>query len=303
MSGKDPYAVLGVTRDASADDIKSAYRKLARQYHPDVNPDNPEAEEKFKEASQAYAVLSDQEKRARFDQTGSMEDVPNQDFFQNVDFSDLFGTFFGGFGTSSRASRSAGWDGEDLRAEVSVTLLDVLTGVAIPVEYRRMARCTTCSGSGAAPGTQPETCRSCEGRGMVTRVQETFLGSFRTSTVCPDCRGEGRVIKDACPECKGRRLVTVDAAIEVNVPAGIDDGMTLRVSGRGSDGVGIGSPGDLYVVVHLQRDPRFVRQGSDLLTTLELTYPQVALGDKVKIAGLTDDVEIEIKPGTQPGHE
>jgi molecular chaperone DnaJ len=303
MSVSDPYAVLGVARDASADEIKSAYRRLARQFHPDVNPNNPEAEEKFKEASQAYAVLSDADKRARYDQTGQVEDVPAGDFFQNVDFSDLFGTFFGGFGTSARASRSAGWDGEDLRAEASITLLDVLTGVEVPVEYRRMARCGTCSGSGAAPGTEPETCRSCDGRGMVTRVQDTFLGSFRTSTVCPDCRGEGRVIREACPECRGRRLVTVDAAIEVSIPAGIDDGMTLRVSGRGSDGVGIGAPGDLYVVVHVKSEPRFVRQGTDLYTSLELTYPQVALGDKVRIRGLTDDLEIEVKPGTQPGHE
>jgi molecular chaperone DnaJ len=303
MSVTDPYEVLGVARDASADEIKSAYRRLARQYHPDVNPNNPEAEEKFKEASQAYAILSDDEKRARFDQTGRVDDVPNQDFFQNVDFGDLFGTFFGGFGTSSRASRSAGWDGEDLRAEVTITLTDVLVGVAKPIEYRRMARCTTCGATGAAPGTEPETCKSCDGRGMVTRVQETFLGSFRTSTVCPDCRGEGRVIREACPECKGRRLVAADATIEVTIPPGIEDGMTLRVSGRGSDGVGIGAPGDLYVVVHVARDKRFVRQGTDLYTEVELTYPQVALGDKVKIVGLTDELTLDVKPGTQPGHE
>ncbi len=303
MSVKDPYAVLGVSRDASADDIRSAYRRLARQFHPDVNPDNPEAEEKFKEVSQAYAVLSDEEKRARFDHTGSVEEVPNQDFFQNVDFSDLFGSFFGGFGTSQRASRASGWDGEDLRAEVSVTLLEVLEGAHKPIEYRRMAKCDTCSGSGAAPGTEPETCDTCGGRGMVTRVQETFIGSIRTSTGCPTCGGEGRIVRTPCTECKGRRLVVKDAAIEVTVPAGIEDGMTLRVSGRGSDGVGTGAPGDLYVVVHVVNDPRFVRRGSDLYTELRLTFPQAALGDKVQVQGLTGAIDASVKAGTQPGHE
>lgn len=303
MSVIDPYTVLGVARDASADDIRSAYRRLARKYHPDVNPDNPEAEEKFKEASQAYAVLSDEEKRARYDQTGSVDEVPNQDFFQNVDFSDLFGSFFGGFGTSQRASRASGWDGEDLRAEVTVSLVDVLEDTERQIQYKRMAKCGTCSGSGAAPGTEPETCGTCEGRGMVTRVQETFIGSIRTSSACPTCGGEGRLIKSPCSECKGRRLVVAESSIEVTVPAGIEDGMTLRVTGRGSDGVGIGAPGDLYVVVHVQQDKRFVRRGPDLYTELNLTFPQAALGDKVKVQGLRGEIELSVKAGTQPGHE
>ncbi len=303
MSLTDPYAVLGVSRDASADDIRTAYRKLARQYHPDVNPDNPAAEEKFKEASQAYAVLSDDEKRARFDQTGSIDEVPNQDYFQNVNFSDLFEAMMGGFGTSSRASRSAGRNGEDLRAEVTLELLDVLTGVEKPINYRRMSRCSVCSGSGAAPGTQPETCGTCKGQGMVTRVQDTFIGSIRTSTTCPTCGGAGKQIKSPCENCKGRGLEVVDADISVNVPPGIEDGMTLRVSGRGSDGVGAGVAGDLYVVVHVKQDSRFVRNGADLHTEVELTFPQAALGDKFKLRGLTDDLDLSVKAGTQPGHE
>lgn len=300
---KDPYAVLGVARDAGADEIRSAYRRIARQYHPDVNPDNPEAEEKFKEASQAYAVLSDEEKRARFDQTGSVDDVASQDFYQNVDFSDLFEAFMGGFGTSARASRSAGRNGEDLRAEVTLDLLDVLTGVERPVSYRRMGKCKVCEGSGAAPGTVPETCQTCSGRGMVTRIQDTFIGSIRTSTTCPACNGAGKTIKTPCENCKGRGLEVVDENISVSVPPGIEDGMTLRVSGRGSDGVGQGVAGDLYVVVHVNQDKRFVRNGSDLHTQLDLTFPQVALGDKVKVQGLTDKIDLQVKAGTQPGQE
>jgi molecular chaperone DnaJ len=303
MSVKDPYAVLGVSRDASQDEIRSAYRKLARQYHPDVNPDNPDAEEKFKEASQAYAVLSDEEKRARYDRTGSMEEVPMGDFFQQTDFSDLFEAFMGGFGVSSRASRSAGRNGEDVRADVTVSLMDVLTGVEKPVQYRKLARCSNCEGSGAAPGTQPEVCRTCGGQGMVTRIQDTFIGSIRTSTTCPACGGAGKTIAEPCPKCKGRALEVADASVAVAVPAGIEDGMTLRVSGRGSDGVGAGVPGDLYVVVHVEEDARFERRGPDLATTLELTYPQLALGDKVRVPGLTGDLEAVVKAGTQPGHE
>lgn len=302
MSVTDPYAVLGVSRDAGPDEIRTAYRRLARQYHPDVNPDNPEAEEKFKEASQAYAILSDEEKRARFDQTGSVEDVPGENF-QNVDFSDLFEQFFGGFGVSSRASRSAGRNGEDLRTEVRLDLMDVLTGVERPVTYRRMAKCSTCEGSGAAPGTQPEVCTTCRGQGMVTRIQDTFIGSIRTSTTCPACNGAGKTIKEPCPTCRGRGLEVSDAEVLVTVPPGIEDGMTLRVSGRGSDGVGVGAPGDLYVVVHVEPDPRFVRNGPDLHTTLDLTFPQLVLGDKVKLRGLTDELEAVVKAGTQPDYE
>jgi molecular chaperone DnaJ len=302
MPLKDPYATLGVSRDASADEIRSAYRRLARQYHPDVNPDNPEAEEKFKEASAAYAVLSDDEKRARFDQTGSLDDVPNQDFFQNVDFSDLFEAFMG-FGSSARASRAAGRNGEDLRAEVTVSLMDVLTGVERPISYRRMARCSGCDGSGAAKGTSPEQCKACSGSGMVTRIQETFIGSIRTSTTCPECRGAGKIVRTPCEVCKGRSVEVVDAQVAVAVPPGIEDKMTLRVSGRGSDGVGSGAPGDLYVVVHVTPDPRFQRNGADLHAHLDLTFPQCALGDKVEVPGLTDTLEAAVKPGTQPGHE
>lgn len=302
MPLSDPYAVLGVSRGASADEVRSAYRRLARQYHPDVNPDDPGAEEKFKEVSQAYAILSDEEKRARFDQTGSVEEVPNQDYFTNVDFSDLFEAFMGGFG-GGRSSRTAGRDGEDLRAEVRLELIDVLTGVEKPIKYKKMARCAKCEGSGAAPGTKPETCRACKGQGMVARVQETFIGSIRTSTTCPTCGGVGKTIESPCDQCRGKGLDVVEVEIEVSVPPGIEDGMTLRVSGRGSDGLGAGAPGDLYVIVHVRQDERFARKGPDLYTVLDLTFPQVALGDRVKVQGLTDVLETDIKSGTSHGEE
>ncbi len=301
MSVTDPYAVLGVQRNASQDDIRAAYRQLARQYHPDVNPDNPEAEEKFKEVSQAYAVLSDEDKRAKFDRTGSVEDAVGADHFQNVDFSDLFEAFMGGFG--GQRQRAAGRHGEDLRADVTLDLLEVFEETEKPIKYKKMARCTRCEGGGAEPGTKPETCAQCKGQGVIGRIQQTFIGSIRTSVTCNACGGEGRTIRNPCTQCKGRCLETVQSELEVKVPAGIEDGMTLRLSGRGSDGLGAGSPGDLYVVVHVKPDHRFERNGTELYSKVELTYPQVVLGDRVQIDGLTGSLDLNVPAGTQPGHE
>lgn len=297
----DPYAVLGVQRDASQDDIRAAYRRLARQYHPDVNPDNPEAEEKFKEASQAYSVLSDEEKRARFDQTGSLDDAVGSGGYQNVDFSDLFEAFMGGFG--GQRQRSVGRHGEDLRADVTLDLIDVLNETERDISFKKMARCSRCDGGGAEPGTKAETCAQCKGQGAVGRIQQTFIGSIRTSVTCNVCGGEGRIIRNLCTQCKGRCLETVPVELEIKVPAGIEDGMTLRVSGKGSDGLGAGSPGDLYVVVHVKTDARFERNGTELFSKIELTFPQVALGDQVEIAGLTGPLDLVVPRGTQPGHE
>ena len=303
MSVTDPYVVLEVPREATADEIKSAYRHLARKYHPDVNPDNPDAEERFKEVSQAYAVLSDDEKRAHFDQFGSVDIGQGQGFSTQVDFSDLFEAFLGGFGGGRQADPTAGRNGEDLRAEVTLSLLDVLTGVERPIKYRRMAECSSCEGSGAAEGTRPKQCGTCDGRGMVTRVQQTFIGGIRTSTTCPECKGAGQIIESPCETCKGRGLEVVDAEIDVTVPPGVESGMTLRVAGRGSDGVGTGAPGDLFVVIAVKDDRRFVRRGPDLYTEIELTFPQAALGDQIEIEGLTGALKIDVKHGMQPGHE
>ncbi|MBS1715888.1 MAG: molecular chaperone DnaJ [Armatimonadetes bacterium] len=303
---QDPYSVLGVSRDASADEIKSAYRKLARQYHPDVNPDNPDAEEKFKEVSAAYAVLSDPEKRSRFDQTGLTDDAPSGpgDFYGagGAGFGDLFGmmeeAFFGGQG---RGRRSTGRDGDDHRVDVTLNLEEVLSGTDKLVSFRRLASCGTCGGNGAAPGTSPETCRTCQGSGVVTRMQQTILGSIRTTVTCGTCNGAGKSIATPCTNCHGRGLETVTEKLTVTVPAGIEDGQTLRLGGQGSDGTQGGAKGDLYVVVHVPEDPRFDRQGRTLTTRYPLTFAQAVIGDHVTVQGLTGDLKVDVEPGTQPG--
>lgn len=306
MPVKDPYATLGVSRQASPEDIKSAFRKLARQYHPDVNPGNPEAEEKFKEIGEAYAILSDPEKKERFDRYGVTEDQPGAGpgggfYTQDVGFGDLFEAFFGqGFGGQNRA-RGVARDGDDIRAEVVVQLADVLHGAEKEISYRRAATCKTCQGAGTNDGSRPQTCPECQGRGAVTTVRQTILGSMRTSTPCPKCRGEGFVIPNPCPTCRGEGLTIQAEDLVVTVPPGIETGQTLRVGGRGSDGVRGGTPGDLYVVVHVAEDRRFVRQGRDLTTEVEITYPQAVLGDHVNIEGLEGALQFTVNPGTQPG--
>ncbi len=299
----DPYGVLGVPRDASADEIKSAFRKLARQYHPDVNPNDPTAEDKFKEVSAAYEILSDPQKRARYDQFGVTDDQqgggPGGDFFQDVGVGDIFEAFFGGMGGQRR--RTNGVDGEDVRAEVVLQLKDVLQSSERKFTYRRNAKCSTCGGNGARPGTQPVTCGTCQGQGVVGRVQQTILGSIRTQTTCPTCQGTGRSIPDPCPTCRARGREAVTAELTVTIPAGIEEGTTLRVGGKGSDGIGMGRPGDLYVTVHVAEDSRFEREGRDLFASLDLTFAQAAIGDTVTIEGLTGPVELSVEAGTQPG--
>lgn len=302
---QDPYSVLGVPRDATADQIKSAYRKLARQHHPDVNPDNPESEEKFKEVSAAYAVLSDPEKRARFDQFGETEDAGGTgygDFFGgSAGFADIFGMMEEAFGMGGRRGRNTGSDGDDHRVEVTITLNEVLTGVDKTVKYKRMATCETCSGSGAEPGTSPETCPTCNGSGSVTRLQQTILGSIRTTTTCGNCQGSGKIIKTPCHTCQGRGLEVVSATLSVTIPAGIENGTAMRIGGKGSDGTGGGRTGDLYVVVAVANDSRFERHGRDLVTRFKMTYSQAVLGDHVEVEGLNGTAPFNIDPGTQPG--
>lgn len=305
MSSPDPYATLGVARSASPDEIKSAYRKLARQYHPDVNPGNPEAEEKFKEISQAYAIIGDPEKKARFDQFGTVEDQGfpgggQGDFFQGGGFGDLFEAFFGGQQAQPRA-RGGARDGDDLRAEAVIQLVDVLEGKEVPVKFRKAARCETCSGSGTSDGSKPSTCSECQGRGSVTAVRQTMIGSIRTSTPCPKCRGEGITIENPCSTCRGEGVTPKQEELFVTIPAGIEGGQTLRVQGKGSDGIRGGGNGDLYVVVHVTEDKRFVREGRNLGTEVEITYAQAAIGDVIEVEGLTENLELNIEPGTQPG--
>ncbi len=301
---KDLYEVLGVSRQASPQEIKAAYRRLARQYHPDVNPGNKEAEERFKEISAAHDILSDEEKRARYDQFGSTDGPTGGpgDFFggQGFDLGDIFETFFGG-GTQQR--RRNGVDGQDLKARVELDLRDVVAGVSKQIRYDRPKRCGSCQGTGVEGGKAPETCPQCNGTGSVTRIQQTFLGQVRTSTTCPNCRGEGVIIKDPCRTCKGRKLVLTQEELAVDVPAGVEDGMSIRFQGRGGEGLGQGSNGDLYVEVDIAADDRFLRDGIHVRTALEISFAQAALGDTVKIDGVAEEVEVTIPPGTQPGTE
>lgn len=305
MPDQDPYGILGVPRDATPDQIKSAYRKLARQYHPDVNPDNPEAEQKFKEVSTAYAILSDPDKRSQFDRFGRVDDgggmPPGADFFNGgVGFGDLFEAFFGGAGGPTRA-RGGMRDGDDIRAETTVTLVEVLEGIEKKVTYRRSASCETCTGTGTADKAPPKVCATCNGMGAVTQTRQTVIGSIRTQTPCPTCRGEGIQIDNPCPTCRGEGVTPKQEELFVSVPAGIEGGQTLRVGSKGGDGARGGQRGDLYVVVHVLEDKRFVREGRDLATVAEISYAQAAIGDSIEIDGLTGPLELSIEPGTQPG--
>lgn len=301
MAKRDPYEVLGVARNASADEIKSAYRRLARRYHPDVNPNDPTAEEHFKEVGAAYAVLSDPQKRARFDQTGSTEEMP-QDPFQGGagNISDLFEMFFGAqMGNQGRPRR--GRDGEDIRADIQISLKEVITGVQKDVQITRMGECPSCRGTGSEGGAPPETCATCRGQGMVGTIRNTFLGQVRTSSPCPTCNGSGFQIKKPCHECHGRMVVPESATVSLHIPPGVESGATMQVPGQGSDGVGEGRQGDLYVVLHVQEDERFERRGQNLLTHLQVSFAQAALGDHLKIEAVDETVEVNLSAGTQPG--
>lgn len=300
---RDLYEVLGVARSASAADIKSAFRKLARKYHPDVNPGDAQAEERFKEINHAYEVLSDDAKRAHYDQTGSTDPIPQDPFFggAGVNIEDIFESFFGGVGGGSRGRRAPGRDGDDLRADATLTLAQVLTGTDLSVTYRRMVRCSGCGGKGTQGGSEPETCTTCRGTGQVTRVQQTFIGQVRTSAVCSACRGEGTIIKDPCKKCGGRMLEIREETLTVTIPAGISDGQQVRVPGRGSEGVGAGRDGDLYVFVSIKQDDRFVRKNQHVETAVELSFVQAVLGDIVTIDGIDAPIELTIPAGTQPG--
>ncbi len=302
MTKRDPYEVLGVTRDAGANDIKSAYRRLARLYHPDVNPENPDAEEKFKEVGEAYSILGDADTRARFDQYGITDDQQGGggDFFQGGGgFGDLFDMFFGG--QQGRGQRSSGRDGEDVRADIELTYKEVLTGTHREVTITRMSECSACTGTGVEGGKQPETCPTCKGQGQVTAVRNTFIGQVRTATVCPTCQGAGKLIKDPCHKCHGEGVTPETAKVNVTVPAGVEHGMKIHMPGHGGEGTGGGRPGDLYVVLHVDQDARFERRGQTLYTRLDLTFAQAALGDHIEIEGIDESIPVTIPAGAQPG--
>jgi molecular chaperone DnaJ len=306
MAKKDYYHVLGVDRGAGAEEIKKAYRKLALQHHPDRNRDNPEAEERFKEASEAYSVLGNSEKRQVYDQYG-VEGLraggggSDFGFFSDSifsDFGDILGDMFGfGGGVAGGRQRRGPRQGSDLGLEIALTLEETFLGVEKDVAVERERNCDACDGSGSAAGHDAETCRKCGGSGNV-RVSQGF---FSMATTCPACRGHGKVVSHPCPKCHGHGREREGKKIKVTFPAGIDEGNRLRVSGEGEGGRLGGSPGDLYVVVRVKPDKRFQRHGQDLLLPLPISFSQAALGDQVTIQTFEGAEKIKIPPATQNG--
>jgi molecular chaperone DnaJ len=317
---KDYYDVLGVSQGASEKDITKAYRKLAKQYHPDANAGNKDAEERFKEISAAHDVLGDPEKRKEYDQVremvaagvgpggfggsgpggfGNFQNVRFEDVGDMGGFGDLLGNLFGGRGGTRRNRGPAGPQrGQDLETELHLDFLDAVHGVTTSVSITSEAPCSVCGGSGAKPGTLPDVCATCGGSGAVAVDQ----GPFSFSQVCPTCGGRGTVIKDKCKHCKGRGIEIRPRTVKVRVPAGVDDGQRIRVKGRGTPGLNGGPAGDLYVVVHVAPHPIFGRSGkNDLTVKVPITFPEAALGTQVKVPTLESPVTVKVPPGTQSG--
>lgn len=309
---RDYYEVLGVRRDADGEAIKKAYRKLALQYHPDKNEGSKDAEEKFKEATQAYEILRDPEKRARYDRFGhaGLKGGPSGGF-GGFDFAEALSIFmrdFGGFGVEdlfggpTRRRPSARPRGNDLRVRLPVTLEEVVSGVTRTVKLRVQDVCSACNGSGAAKGSAPVRCETCQGQGEVRRVQRSILGQLVSVTPCPTCGGEGQSIKEACRECSGRGLEQAERKIEVEVPPGVSTGDYITMRGQGNAGPRGGERGDVQVVLEVEDDPRFVREGADLMHELAITFSQAALGAEVSVPLVGGSSRVRISPGTQSGH-
>jgi molecular chaperone DnaJ len=307
---RDYYEVLGVQKNSSKDEIKDAYRKLAMQYHPDRNK-APEAEEKFKEISEAYAVLSDDQKRQKYDTLGHQgfeQQYTEEDIFRGADFNDIFGGSGGGFSDIFRMFFGGGGGfgervnrGQDLLYELNIALEDAARGTEKEIEVPRTEKCDVCGGSGAQPGTQAKTCPRCGGAGRVQQVMRSPFGNIMNVTTCPVCRGKGRVVETPCKNCRGSGLVRKRRKITVKVPPGIDEGYQLRLRGEGDMAGNGGEPGDLYVLVHILPHDLFVRDGDDLHYVLLTSYPQVVLGADAQVPTLEGSTTVRIHPGTQVG--
>ena len=313
MEKRDYYEVLGVSKSADATEIKKAYRKLALKYHPDKNPGDKEAEEKFKEAAEAYDVLSNEEKRRRYDQFGhagvggagqggfgggmSMDDIFSQ-------FGDIFGSFggfsgFGGFGGGRSARRVN--RGTNLRVKVKMNLQEIATGIEKKIKVKKYVACQHCNGTGAKDGKSYSTCSTCKGSGQVTRVQNTILGAMQTTSTCPTCEGEGKIINEKCTFCNGEGMLMSEEVISINIPAGVGEGMQLSLSGKGNAARRGGVNGDLIVLIEEEEHPELVRDGNDLLYNVFIGYPEAVLGETVEIPTIEGKVKVKIEAGTQPG--
>jgi molecular chaperone DnaJ len=301
---RDYYEVLGVARGADERDIKKSFRRLARELHPDVNQHDPEAEEKFKEAAEAYEVLTDPERRSVYDRYGH-EGLQSSGFSSNFagfgSFGDIFDAFFGGDSPFGGGMRSAAAQGGDVAVAVEISLEEAARGASVDVDYDAVDVCEHCRGNGAEPGTPIETCSRCEGAGQLRAVQRTAFGQLVRQVVCDACGGEGKIPQNPCAECRGRGRKAARRRLSVDIPAGIADEQRIRLSGRGHAGERGGPPGDLYVLVRVTEDDRFVRDGDDLVSPLHLSAPDAALGTTVEVDTLDGPEQVEIASGTQPG--
>ncbi|UQS81575.1 molecular chaperone DnaJ [Bombilactobacillus folatiphilus] len=301
----DPYETLGIDRDASDDEIKRAYRKLSKKYHPDINK-APDAEKKFKDVNEAYEILKDPQRKAQFDQYGSTDQQAGgfggggQGFDGFGDFSDIFNSFFGG-GDSRRNDPTAPRKGQDLEYRLKLKFEEAIFGGQKTIRYNRSERCQTCDGSGAKPGSSPKTCSKCHGSGRVTVNQRTPLGMMQSQRVCDVCEGTGQEIDEKCPTCHGRGKVTRSHAVEINVPAGIDNLQRMQLDNQGSAGDNQGPYGDLYVVFEIEPSKDFERKDSTIYSHETISFPQAALGDEIKVKTVNGKVELKIPAGTQSG--
>ncbi len=303
---RDYYEVLGVSKTASDDEIKKAFRTLAKKYHPDMHPGDKECEEKFKEAQEAYAVLSDAEKRKQYDQFGHAAfdgtggGAGGFDF-SGMDMGDIFGDLFGDFfgGGSRRKTNDGPMKGSNLRTSVRITFEEAIFGCEKEIEMVLKDECHTCHGTGAKPGTTPETCPKCGGKGKVVFTQQSFFGTVQNVQTCPDCGGSGKIIKDKCPDCRGTGYIASKKKIQVSIPAGIDNGQSVRIREKGEPGINGGPRGDLLVEVVVSRHPSLQRQDMNIYSTAQISFAQAALGGEIRIHTVDGDVLYEVKPGTQ----
>ncbi|MBQ5310425.1 MAG: molecular chaperone DnaJ [Oscillospiraceae bacterium] len=309
---RDFYEVLGIQKGASEDEIKKAYRACVKKYHPDLHPDDKECEERMKEVNEAYEILSDPDKKARYDQFGHAGVDPSygggggfggfSDFGDMGDIGDIFGSIFGGSSfRSSRSNPNAPRRGQDLQTNVTISFMEACTGKSVQLKINRSEQCPDCNGTGAAAGSSINTCPDCGGSGMVQTATRTILGMMSSSRPCTRCGGKGQIIQNPCTKCRGSGRVNVAKTVSVNVPAGIDDGQTLQVRGQGNAGMNGGPSGDLHVVVSVRPDPIFEREGFDVTTEVPITYMQAVLGDDIVVPSIDGKKSMNIPEGTQSG--
>ena len=308
---RDYYEVLGVSRGASEDEIKKAYKKMARKYHPDLNPGDKTAEEKFKEVNEAYEVLSDADKKARYDQYGHAGVDPNfgaggfgggfDGSFDFGDLGDIFGSFFGGFGGARRTNPNAPQRGESIRMSIAISFEEAAFGCEKAVTVERYETCDTCHGNGCAPGTSPEVCLDCHGTGTVQVRRQTPMGVFATSSPCPKCGGKGRIIHQPCKDCRGSGMVRKKKTIQASIPAGIDNGQTISIRGQGNAGKNGGPAGDLLITITVRPHELFRREGTSVLCEAPITFTQAVLGAELEIPTIDGKVKYTLPEGTQSG--